>query len=135
MKLKTRMAEMNDFPLIRDYDEFIGDRRIDLQRAELLVCDIAEHKAVSYARVSTSHFFEWPFLVFICTEPAWRRHGAAMALVRALTANFRATRLYTSTEESNEAMRSLLAGVAAEQIGYLDRLNFDGEREVVYRLI
>lgn len=126
---------MSDFPLIRKYDEFIGDRRIDLQRAELMVCDVGECKAASYARVSTNHFYEWPFLVFICTEPAWRRQGAAISLVRSLIANFQASRLYTSTEENNEPMRNLLAEVAAVEIGYVDQLNFDGERELLYRLV
>ncbi len=134
MKTNVRPAELADYPRIKRYDEFIGDRRLDLQAGELTVADQGERRAIGYARVWATAFLGWPLVAALCVQPDLRRTGVAAALLSRLVEDARFPRLYLSTEEGNEAMRALLAARGARRIGHADELNIGGERELLYRL-
>lgn len=132
--LNVRPALFEDYPIIDEFDEFLGDRRIDMQRGEVYVCENSDNEAIGYLRISKNHFFDWPIIVNLCVNENYRRRGAGYNLIRyAMKLEF-LPRLYISTEKDNTPMNNLLLNIGADEIGYLDKLNFSGERELIYRL-
>lgn len=134
MTLTIRWAQLPDYPEMKAYDEFIGDRRLDLQAGELVVADQDGRKAVGYLRVAATAFLGWPLVTALCVHPDHRRSRVASRLLDWLGRDGRFPRLYISTEDGNEAMRGLLGRIEARQIGYADALNMNEEREILYRL-
>lgn len=134
MKLVVRPARFDDYPKLCSFDEFLGDRRIDMQKGELYVCDCPDEQAVGYLKLSTEHFFDWPMVVILCVKESSRRMGVGSKLLRFASQFEHLPRLYVSTEASNDPMRKLLADEGASEIGYIDLLNLDEERELLYRL-
>jgi len=133
-EIVVRQARFEDFPSLSEFDDFLGDRRIDMQRGEIFVCDCAGDTAVGYLRLSTNHFFDWPLVVNLSVKESFRRLGVGTSLLRFAIELNHLPRLYISTEQSNTPMRELLAGIEAPAIGFVDQLNIDDERELVYRL-
>lgn len=131
---KIRSGALSDYPALRDYDVFIGDRRLDLQAGALTVADTASQQAVGYICISSTAFLGWPLLSILCVRADHRRCGVGTALLRNAIEDHRFTRLYTSTEVGNAAMRALLQRLDAQEIGYADQLNMDGAREMLFRL-
>lgn len=134
MTFDIRPAKFDDYPRLCIYDEFLGDRRIDMQKGQILVCDSPNEKAIGYLRISTDHFFDWPFVVILSVKSEFRRLGAGSSLIRHASSLEILPRLYVSTEANNKPMRKLLAGVGASDIGYIDSLNLDEARELIFRL-
>ncbi len=135
MSLTIRWARLSDYPELKAYDEFIGDRRLDLQAGELLVADQGERRAIGYLRVAPTAFLGWPLVTALCVHPDCRRSGVASHLLDWLRKDTRFPRLTITTKEGNEAMRRLLARIGAREIGHADELNMSGEREIFYRLL
>lgn len=132
--IEIRFGALTDYPRLIEYDEFLGDRRLDLQSGELRVADIDGHQAAAYVRTAAGMFFGWPLLIALCVHPAHRRLGLGRCLVEATLNDPRHLRLYTTTEPSNRPMQQLLHRVGARPIGHIDELNLNGERELLYRL-
>lgn len=130
----VRAATLADYRTIVDYDDFIGDRRIDLQSGEITVADRNGQSAIAYCRIAPQQFLGWPLLAVLCVKDQHRRHGVGLKLLETSIADTRWIRLYTTTEDSNRAMRALLDRVDATCIGHADQLNVDGERELLFRL-
>lgn len=132
-KMIIRACETSDYPALKSFDEFIGDRRIDMQQGNLLVA-VRNDVVVGYARVAPSEFMGWPLLSIICVAASFRGQGIGKDLVESVIAAPRLLRLYTSTEASNVTMQALLRRCSAREIGFMDELNMSGEREVLFRL-
>lgn len=132
-KTTIRPCEMRDYPVLKSFDEFMGDRRIDMQQGNLLVATL-EDAVVGYAKVAPSEFMGWPLLSIVCVLPSARRRGIGRDLVEGAKLAAQWLRLYTSTEASNVPMRSLLQICGAREIGFSDSLNMSGEREILFRL-
>jgi GNAT superfamily N-acetyltransferase len=128
-----RPCDIHDYPALKNFDEFIGDRRIDMQQGSLLVATL-ENAVVGYAKVAPSGFMGWPLLSIVCVAPSLRRQGIGRELVEGARSAAQWLRLYTSTEESNIPMRNLLQNCDAREIGFTDDLNMSGEREILFRL-
>ena len=129
-----RFGRFSDYPILQQYDEFIGDRRLDLQAGEIVVADQTKATAVGYFRVSSGAFLGWPLLTTLCVKTDFRRRGVGDALIEHAINDERFTRLFTSTEVGNVAMRALLSKAGAQEIGHVDRLNLNNERELLFRL-
>ena len=134
MKVRARAAVLSDYRQIIEYDEFPGDRRIDLQAGELSVADIEGWQAVGYLRIAPRDFFGWPLVANVCVHEGHRRRGIGRLLMQFAKDDGRYIRLYTSTEDANSPMQALIEGIGGHRIGYVDKLNFSEEREVIYRL-
>ncbi|MBE9638381.1 GNAT family N-acetyltransferase [Salipiger mangrovisoli] len=124
---------MRDYRALKSFDEFIGDRRMDMQQGSLMVATL-QGAVAGYAKVAPCDFLGWPLLSIVCVSPAARRQGIGRELVAAATSASRWLRLYTSTEASNFPMRALLRTCDAREIGCADDLNLSGEREIFFRL-
>jgi predicted N-acetyltransferase YhbS len=132
--MEVRFGVLSDYAHLVEYDEFLGDRRLDLQAGELRVASIDEHQAVAYVRVAATLFLGWPLLTALCVHPDHRQRGLGLSLVTATLSDLRYPRLYASTELGNRPMLNLLGRVGARSIGHADELNLDGERELLFRL-
>ncbi|MFB9222733.1 GNAT family N-acetyltransferase [Paracoccus cavernae] len=128
-----RSCEIRDYPALKSFDEFMGDRRIDMQQGSLLVAAL-DDAVIGYVKVAPSEFMGWPLLSILCVAPSSRRQGVGRALVEGAKSCPRWLRLYASTESSNLAMRALLQRCGAHEIGFSDDLNISGERETLFRL-
>lgn len=133
LRPKIRPCEIGDYPALTSFDEFIGDRRIDMQHGTLMVAEF-QGEVVGYAKVAPSEFFGWPLLSILCVATSVRRRGIGRALIAAIAADPRWLRIYTSTEASNAAMRALLRKQGAHEVGFADGLNMSEEREILFRL-
>jgi ribosomal protein S18 acetylase RimI-like enzyme len=71
------------------------------------------------------------FLRVIAVHPDHRRQGVATALVSALEAECPTDRLFTATEESNEAMQLLCDALGFVRSGRIEGLE-EGEIELIY---
>ena len=99
------------------------------------VCLVIEDrgKVCGYARLT--RLFQHRFLEHLWVDPACRRQGFASDLMASVEAEFEGDRLFTSTNESNTAMRTLLAGRGYRVTGVVENLD-DGDPElflVIYR--
>lgn len=135
MQQKTiiRPCEIIDYSALRSFDEFIGDRRIDMQHGNLLVAEL-QGRVVGYVKVAPAEFLGWPLLSIVCVAATVRGQGIGGDLIAATVKSPRWLRLYSSTEISNEIMLSLLKKHGAREIGFADRLNMSEEREILFRL-
>jgi GNAT superfamily N-acetyltransferase len=125
---------LSDYRQLVEYDDFLGDRRIDIQAGELSVADADGRPAIGYLRIAPRNFLGWPLVASLCVHKELHRHGVGRRLMQSAMDDLRHIRLYTSTEEGNSPMRALLESLGAHSIGHADELNFNGEREILYRL-
>ncbi|PID64081.1 MAG: hypothetical protein CSB44_00140 [Gammaproteobacteria bacterium] len=132
--IDIRPARFDDYPRIISYDVFLGDRRLDIQRGELYVCDTENSSAVGYMKITRNQFLDWPLLAALCVDTKFRRRGFGTALLNHAQGLETAIRMYLSTETGNKAMLRLLEKAGAQRIGYLDKLNLNDERELFFRL-
>jgi ribosomal protein S18 acetylase RimI-like enzyme len=71
------------------------------------------------------------FLRLIAVHPDHRRQGVGTALVSAIEGECPTDRLFTATEESNEAMQRLCDALGFVRCGRIEGLE-DGEIELIY---
>ena len=134
MNVTIRSGILSDYPRLVAYDEFIGDRRLDLQAGEVLVADADDVDAAAFVKIAPKDFMGWPLLAILCVQPTLRRQGIGRSLLAHIKGSERFPAVFTSTESSNLAMRELLDAVGARNVGSVDGLNLSGERELLYRL-
>jgi GNAT superfamily N-acetyltransferase len=90
----------------------------------------ADGQSAGYALVSRA-FFRRPFVELLVVAPAWRRKGAARALLASCEGACHDDRLFTSTNASNAPMRALLEGEAWAPSGMIENLD-PGDPELVF---
>lgn len=132
MTITIRPAEVSDYRIINDYDDFAGDRRIDMERGELFVADTADERSVGFLKLTSNEFFNKPMISIVNVRPNLRRRGIASALIRNAVEKASWCKVYTSTEADNEVMHLLLPKLGFERVGSIGGLNFDGGDEVVF---
>ena len=130
--MKIRPAEIPDYKIMKAYDQFAGDRRLDMQRGELLVADLNEDRAVGYLKLTSHEFFNRPLISLVNTHPDFRKKGIASALIKEAVQRAPWRQVYTSTELSNEKMQRLLPTLGFAFVGEIKNFNFDGETELIY---
>ena len=132
--ITVRPAKFDDFPIIAEFDEFLGDRRLDMQSGLKIVADLGEQTTVGYIRIGPSELLGWPCLTALCVRSDCRRRGVGHELLVNAQAEERFTKLFTTTEQSNAPMHSLLSRVGARKVGEIDALNLNDETEMIYLL-
>lgn len=76
-------------------------------------------------------FYGNGFVALLIVRPDCRRSGVASALMRSLEELCPTEKLFTSTNESNTAMRRLCARLGFVESGRIENLD-EGDPEVVY---
>ena len=133
-----RQASVQDAPTIGGIDAAAGVARaphVPALIAELLAVGMswiaeAAGAPAGYAIVSR-RFFSRPFVELLAVDPAWRRQGFASALMERCERAHDGDRLFTSTNQSNLAMRALLAKAGFEPSGLIENLD-PGDPELVF---
>lgn len=116
-----RLARGGDLGRIAVIRESVADRR----------CLVAESdRIVGFAVTARAQFFARDFVELIVVHDAFRRRGVGRALLRAVVERAGTPRVFSSTNASNEAMRSLFAAEGWTPSGRLDGLD-DGDPEIV----
>lgn len=112
----------------------------DQSRADLLrrCVDLGEclvyldrGSVAGFAIVKPAHFFGRDFIDLLMVDPARRRCGIGRNLLRAALAAAGTERVFTSTNTSNQPMRSLLQAAGWSFSGKLDGLD-EGDPELVF---
>lgn len=87
-------------------------------------CWVAERKGklIGYA-VLTDHFYDRPFIDIVYVAEDARRSGGGGALLDAVERSVTGDRIFTSTNESNEAMRALLLKSGYMPSGRIENLD------------
>jgi RimJ/RimL family protein N-acetyltransferase len=128
----VRAAIIPDYKAIVAYDEFLGDRRIDMERGELFVADMGVAKAVGYLKLTSNEFCNKPLISIVNVREDSRHQGIATALIQDAISRTGWKKVYISTEPSNSAMLTLLPRLGFKEVGTIRELNFDGEDEIFF---
>lgn len=89
-----------------------------------------EGKTIGYAVLEYS-FYENGFISMLYVQQEYRRRGVGEELTQHLEVVCRTEKLFTSTNESNTAMQSLLAKLGYVLSGVIDNLD-EGDPELIY---
>lgn len=141
--MQIRKATLEDFPAIDTFDVFAGDRRIEIDRHEILVAVIDEQIA-GYITHNRS-FYGRAFVQFICVKECFLKKGVAKTLYKEVEKSYTEAGdelIFSSTEDYNDIMLGFFernnwqkSGVIhniqkAAEIIFVKRLNnFDKELE------
>lgn len=110
-----------------------GERRSSIERwcreGSVLVADTPAGP-VGYCVVEYT-FFEQGFVAMLMVAESIRGHGIGERLLRAAAASCLTTKLFTSTNLSNQPMQRLLQRLGWRSVGMLHGLD-DGDPEVFY---
>lgn len=135
--VSLRPAGSGDVRGIRELDHLAHDG--DAERIAFIQevvagrrCLVAEgDRIVGYVVTAPAHFFGRDFVELLVVHPDHRRRGVGRALLRAVVDRADTSRVFSSTNESNTAMRSLFAAEGWVSSGRLVGLDED-DPEIVY---
>lgn len=134
--MKIRVASSRDRDRLAEIDSIVQD---DPSRRSLIArvtnsgaCLLAERdgRVLGYAALEYT-FFEYGFIPIVFVVPESRRQGVASTLLRRLEESCSTSRLFTSTNESNEPMRALLGRLGYVESGIIHNLD-PGDPELVF---
>jgi predicted GNAT family acetyltransferase len=136
LPLQIRRATQQDAKAIIAIDDV---SRSSIRRTKLLgdaiatdTCWIAEaDEAIAAYAILNYSFFSHGFIPLVYVHSSFRRHGLATTLMRRLEGACVGTKLFTSANRSNQAMRKLLANLGYQEVGCIDGLD-EGDPEVFY---
>lgn len=95
-------------------------------------CWIAtRHDEIAAYAILNYSFFSHGFIPVVHVSRRHRRSGVASRLLRRLELECGTAKLFTSTNQSNQAMRALLAALGYREVGMIDGLD-EGDPEVFY---
>jgi ribosomal protein S18 acetylase RimI-like enzyme len=129
--LVIRRAKYLEAKKIKDFDLFIGDRRIDNWRGELL-CGIINDEVVGFISYSSSQFYNRPYIVAICVKNEFRRRGIAFSLIKRVLEIYDGIDVWVSTEDYNKEAINLFKKSGFKEAGSLCYLNRDDSRELFF---
>jgi GNAT superfamily N-acetyltransferase len=106
MDIAIRLANNQDEKAIDVFDEFRGNRPIEISRQEVWVAEISiegGNEIAGYATFNYS-FYRKPFIKYLNTNPQFERQGVADALVKFIETQCKGKKLFISTEADNFPM-------------------------------
>jgi ribosomal protein S18 acetylase RimI-like enzyme len=135
MGIEFRWADESDLPLIHVCDERASvheGRRLELLRAvRQRSCLLAMREGPLGFAVLDHSFFGHGFISLICVAPAHRGRGIGLALISQVERHCLTSKLFTSTNASNERARRLFATAGFVPSGYIENLD-DGDPECIF---
>ncbi|MEL6338681.1 MAG: GNAT family N-acetyltransferase [Myxococcota bacterium] len=134
--MQIRQAADDDVPAICAADDTAADpeaRRALIRRSVgqgTAYVALLDGLVVGYAILEHA-FFGRGFIVMLMVTPTHRRRGVAAALVRHLEGRCKSERIFTSTNQSNRPMQSLLLKLGYKHSGTVEDLD-PGDPELFF---
>ena len=134
--MKIRPATIEDYAALCAIDTVAAEapERCDQIRHWLASadCHVAEISGtVAAYGVLTTQFFGQPFIEMVMVGAAFRRLGLGAAIIRHIQSQVPSSKLFSSTNASNTAMRSMFEKLGFEPSGQIDNLD-DGDPELIF---
>jgi ribosomal protein S18 acetylase RimI-like enzyme len=129
--VQIRRATYDEAKGIKEFDVFVGDRRVDHWRGELLVC-VEGGTVLGFVTYSSNLFYNRPFISFLLVREEHRRRGIAAALVGRVLDIYDGLDVWISTEEGNEAAIRLFHKLGFDRKGRIDGLDHDQSVELFF---
>jgi ribosomal protein S18 acetylase RimI-like enzyme len=129
--VQIRRATYDEAKRIKDFDVFVGDRRVDNWRGELLV-SVEDDVVLGFVTYSSNLFYNRPFISFLVVREGHRRRGIAAALVARVIEIYDGLDVWISTEEGNEAAVQLFHKMGFDLKGRIDALDHDRSVELFF---
>ncbi len=133
--VQIRQAEQEDIPGICSFDHLAGtpDRRTFIEnsvRSGSAYVAVLDGAVVGYTVLEYT-FYSLGFIAMLYVHPDHRRKGLASQLVHHIESVCRTDKLFTSTNESNLPMQSLMVKLGYVPSGIINNLD-EGDPELVY---
>lgn len=133
-----RRASATDLPALIGIDSVAAQepRRVELlqQWVAARSCHLLLiNEGVAAYGVLHHHFFDSGFIELLMVGPDFRRRGLGEALLQHLVSLCERPRLFTSTNQSNQPMRALLARNGFIASGRIENLDPDDPEHVFFR--
>jgi ribosomal protein S18 acetylase RimI-like enzyme len=129
--VQIRRATYDEAKAIEEFDVFVGDRRVDHWRGELLVC-VEGGAVLGFVTYSSSLFYNRPFISFLLVREGHRRRGVAAALVGRVLEIYDGLDVWISTEDGNAAAIRLFQKLGFDHRGRIDGLDHDRSVELFF---
>ena len=127
-----RYGEPEDLVQIYAFDEFGGDRKIEIAQKRLQVY-VRDNQVIGYVTfTNASCLCGHPSISFLCVHPEYRRQGIGSALISKIEQKCIGQKLFVSTESNNPVMLSLIEKRKYRRSGSLSGLNDDGSDEIYF---
>lgn len=135
-EIRVRLAGTRDRRAFPEVDPRVVT---DLSRRDIVdaaiaarMCWIAErvNKPVGYGILSRK-FFSRDFIELLYVAEEERRKGVGIAILKSIESTVASDRVFTSTNESNAAMRALLGQCGYKPSGTIDNLD-PGDPELIF---
>jgi GNAT superfamily N-acetyltransferase len=124
--LNLRVAEEADASSIDEFDIFVGDRVVEIERREIILAEW-EGAIAGYLRLHRD-FFAKPFIALLIVRKEFRRKGIAESLMKAAEELCAMDeRIFTSTESHNLEMMRLLDKLGYRPCGVVDHIQKESE--------
>lgn len=134
--MSIRLATCNDYKILCDIDSVA---EIDGHRCEEIFnwiksdsCHIYEKndQAIGYG-VLTHHFFGYPFIELIMVNKPFRQQGIGREIIEYFQSIYHSTKLFSSTNLSNQPMQNLFSRLSFKPSGSIDNLD-EGDPEIIF---
>jgi len=131
-----RQADIPDLPKLVRFDATtISDKNRIEEITEAIILNkcwvyCINEEPVGYGIIN-SHFFHQAFISLVYVSEKFRRKGIAAAIIKHLTDICGCPKIFTSTNQSNKDMQSLLNKIGFEKAGEVSGLD-EGDPEVFY---
>ncbi len=134
--MEIRPAGRADVAGVLSCDPGVGGDRValivDAIQSGCCLVAVSDGRVVGFVVTTPRRFFGRPFVDLLIVAAASRRLGVGRALLRAAVAAAGASTVWTSTNESNAAMRALLVADGWQFSGQLSGLDED-DPELFFR--
>jgi len=117
-----RRATYSEAKQLKNFDSFIGDRRIDNWRGELFISAIGD-AVVGFISYSSNAFYDRPFIKVVCVAEPARRQGIAYDLIKQVLNVYRGIEVWTSTEHDNISAQQLFIKSGFTKRGEIQNLD------------
>jgi ribosomal protein S18 acetylase RimI-like enzyme len=135
--MMIRKATTEDLEIVTDIDAAAlgSDRRKRYLRSAIKTgkCHVIEHQNIIKGFIVFNYtFYGYGFVTLIGVAPEYQRQGIGTELMLFAASICTSKKIFTSTKDSNKAMKMLCIKLDYERSGEIENLYAQGNTEVVY---
>jgi GNAT superfamily N-acetyltransferase len=130
--VEIRRATTEEAKRLKEFDPFLGERRIDNWRGELFVAVHAE-TLLGYITFSSALFYNRPFISLLFVREPSRHRGVGTALIRRVLELYEGLEVWISTEAVNDPAIRMFTRLGFRRSGQIEGLDGEGSMELFFR--